>query len=499
MLSFSAEVKHAITITFFVYTALLIVVAFVSGRHMARTALNDYVDEFYTGGRGLGVIVVAFITAAGICSSGTFVGGPGLDHALGLGYALINFFSFVFTTLVALGAVGKKLGIVGRRINAATYMDVILARYNDNKAILIVGVTTVIVFLVTYCSSQFMGGARMLEVVTGLDYKVTLFLFAIVVVAYSTFGGIKGVGIAVILQGVIMTIGAVALGIAAIRYSGGLANIFLNMEAYNPEFVRPQSMDFKFIASLWIIFGFVYLAMPHGVLSALTYKSSTALHKAIFIGALLVPIWSFAMNISGCASIGIFPGLTIADHTTPAMAATTLPPLLAGLTIAGAAAAAQSTISAMILAISGTLLKNVYQRLNKVATPKQLRKVSLYATLAVGLATFFMAFNPPPQLEWIVMFAIGGLASAFFWPMLLGLYWPRMNQWGALSSMLVGTGAYMIGKYFYKPFAMGMDAVVISLILALIVAVVASLLTPPTDLKTLQIFWGAEPIKTDIN
>ena len=494
MLNISDDIKFAITITFFVYTFILIAVAFFSARHMAKTALNDYVDEFYTGGRGMGVILIAFITAAGICSSGTFVGGPGLNHALGLGYAMINFFSFVFTTLIALGAVGKKLGIVGRRINAATYMDVLLARYNDNKLILISGVSIIVVFLVTYCSSQFMGGARMLEVVTGLDYKVTLFLFAVVVVAYSAFGGIKGVGIAVVLQGAVMTIGALALGIAAIKSSGGLSNLFMNMEAYNPEFVRPQSIDLKFMVSLWVIFGFVYLAMPHGVLSALTYRSSKALHKAIFIGAILVPIWSFSTGFAGCASIGIVPGLEVADHATPAMASMTLHPILAGLTIAGAAAAAQSTISAMILAVSGILLKNCYERLNKNATARQLRNVSIIATLVVGITTYIMALDPPSQLEWIVMFAIGGLAASFFWPMLLGLYWPRMNQYGAIASMLVGIFAYMIGKYFYKPIALGMDPVVVGLSLSLIAAIVVSLLTPPTDMRTLQVFWGAEPV-----
>jgi sodium/pantothenate symporter len=181
------------------------------------------------------------------------------------------------------------------------------------------------------------------------------------------------------------------------------------------------------------------------------------------------------------------------------MAATTLNPILAGLTIAGAAAAAQSTIAAMILAVSGIIVKNIIERVKPDATPRQLRFSAVAATFVTGIATFIMALDPPPQLEWIVMFAIGGLASAFFWPMLLGLYWPRMNQWGALASMLVGVAIYMTGKYFYKPLAMGLDPIVIGLGSGLIAAIAVSFATKPTDMRTLQIFWGAEPVSEEKN
>lgn len=494
----SASIKATITVTFFVYTFALIIIAFISGRKMAHIPVEKYVDEFYTGGRTMGAIFVALITAAGICSAGTFVGGPGLTHKLGLGYGLVNLFSFIFTTVIVTGTIGKKMGIIARRIKATTYMDVLSARYNDNKVLLFSGVIVILTFMVAYCASQFMGGARMLEVVTGIKYSFALALFAVVVIAYSTFGGIRGTGLATILQGIVMTVGSLALGIGSLRYAGGFSKMFYAIEAYNPTFIQPQSFSMGWILSLWVIFGFVYLAMPHGTLGVLAFKNSLALHRATFLGAILVPIWAFSMNITGLASIALFPGLEVADHTTPLMAATVLNPVLAGLVIAGAGAAIQSTIAAMILAISGTLVKNVYARMYKKASAKRLRTISITFTFLTGIATYIFALNPPPELEWIVIFAIGGLASAFFWPMLLGLYWWRMNQWGAVGGVIIGLLMYIIGKGVYPPLAMGLDPVIIGMVSSLIASVVLSLITSPTDMKTLQIFWGAEPVKEDI-
>ena len=49
----------------------------------------------------------------------------------------------------------------------------------------------------------------------------------------------------------------------------------------------------------------------------------------------------------------------------------------------------------------------------------------------------------PPSLIWIInMFAFGGLETAFFWTLLLGLYWKKANRTGAILSMAGGTIAY---------------------------------------------------------
>ncbi|RGY97602.1 hypothetical protein [Clostridium sp. AM58-1XD] len=348
----SGKIKMIVTITFVVYTIFLIAIAFLSGKSMSKISSKNYVDEFFTGGRKTGVLMLAFITAAGICSGGTFIGGPGMDNARGISYSLMNFFSFVFIGVNTIGTVGKKLGIIARRINADTYMDVFMARYNNNKIILSIGSFAIVIFLLCYCSSQFIGGARMLEVITGLDYKVAIILFAVVVIAYSTLGGIRGAGLASILQGTVMTIGALALGIGAVHYAGGMESIFRSLEAFDPTFVNPTTDSMWWMLSLWVMFGIIYLAMPHGALGCLTYKDTKTLHRAIFVACVCTPIWSISMNFSGLASVGIFGALDVADHTTPLMAATVLHPVLAGLTISGACAAAQSTIAAMLLAIS---------------------------------------------------------------------------------------------------------------------------------------------------
>jgi sodium/pantothenate symporter len=149
-----------ILFTFMIYFALLLVLGYVGGRSLIGLKAKDYVDQFYTAGRGLGSSLVAMILAAGLVSAGTFVGTPGLAYQKGLVWVVLTNWQN-FLNLMILGVVGKKIGIIARRIDARSYLDIFGARYEDNRAVLIVSGLSLLIFLIPYASIQFVGGARL--------------------------------------------------------------------------------------------------------------------------------------------------------------------------------------------------------------------------------------------------------------------------------------------------------------------------------------------------
>lgn len=134
--------RMAMIVTFFIYTVAIVAVSLWAKRSMDKAAVDSYVEEFYTGGRGLGVLAVAFMIAAGLCGAGTFVGAPGLAYKVGGPWLLINA-SQIFVTFVVLGEIGKKIGIVARRIDAQSYLDLLVHRFNGNKVVILFGVMSV--------------------------------------------------------------------------------------------------------------------------------------------------------------------------------------------------------------------------------------------------------------------------------------------------------------------------------------------------------------------
>ncbi|HPC76570.1 MAG TPA: sodium/pantothenate symporter [Synergistales bacterium] len=488
----SSATRTVILITFIVYSIALLVVGFYSKRRMDKTALDKFVEEFYTGGRGMGSLVIALMIAAGLCSAGTFLGGPGLGYSVGLTWVMV-LFAQNFMNFYILGEIGKKVGIVARRINAQSYLDLFVYRYNHNKMVGLIGVAGIVIFLGSYVVAQFVGGARLFESMTGQPYWLGLTIFALVVLFYAAFGGIRGVSAAIVIQGLVMTAAVLALFIGGLRFLLPLESSVRSIAEMNPALVTPWTWAPGYQFSMWVVFGLVMIGLPHGAMGCLVYKDTKAMHRAIVIGTIFVVLWTFALVWMGHMTKAVFPNLAVPDHAIPTLAMRVLPPWLAGVTLAGVAGAIQSTIGAMVIVISSTLVKDAYQAyINPKAEPAKLKKVTIWSTVAICVAIFLGALFPPHALEWIVVFAVGGLASAFFWPLILGLYWMRTNEHGAAAGMAGGMATYIIGAGKYLPITFGMNAIMVSLAVSLALTVGVSLMTPKTPKGIIMTWFGRE-------
>ncbi|MDD5014713.1 MAG: sodium/pantothenate symporter [Atribacterota bacterium] len=485
----SSSIKAGITISFLLYSLILVIGTVYSGRMMAKTSINKYLDEFYTAGRGLGTLVIAFLISASICSSSSFIGAPGVLYSFGLTWGIM-FPMFTFANLNVLGTVGKKLAIISRRISIQSYIGVLYERYNKNRAILIVSVVSILIFLTSYAASQLIGGARILEVITGIPYIWALVLFGGVVILYSAFGGLRGISIVVVFQGIIMTIGALLLFIFALK-AIGMSNGFYALEKANPQLVKVTGFPLRYQLSLWVAFGLVYIAYPHGALGAMVYKNSKSMHKSIVVGAIVVAIWSLCIQIPAILARAVIPNISVPDHVIPLLSAKILPPWLAGVVMAGAGAAAQTTIATMLIVMSAAVVKDFYLIVvNPKISEKFIKRFIFYVTGAIGIVLFILASFPPKMLTFIVIYAVGGLSATFFWPFLLGLYWMRATEWGALGSMISGIVSYILLKTFIKPLAFGMDPIIMSMLVSLVFMIVLSLSSKKTPKHIIEIFWG---------
>ena len=182
-----------------------------------------------------------------------------------------------------------------------------------------------------------------------------------------------------------------------------------------------------------------------------------------------------------------------------------------GFAIIGPLAASISTISGLLIVASSAIIKDIYLHAKKTkgekVSDKKLRLLSMAATGIIGVLVFFIAVTPP-SLIWIInMFAFGGLETAFFWVLLLGLFWRKANKAGAILAMAGGTFIYilpMLGKILllltsadwatslaaalnWSPF--GLHRIVLGLTVSLVCFIVGAYKGKPTSEETLALFF----------
>ncbi|MEI5528418.1 hypothetical protein WB388_48595, partial [Streptomyces brasiliscabiei] len=77
--------------------------------------------------------------------------------------------SQVVTGYFVLMVLGKKFAITARKYNAVTLIDFLKERYNS-KWVVWLSSLSIIIFLFSAMAAQWVGGARLIESLTGLSY-----------------------------------------------------------------------------------------------------------------------------------------------------------------------------------------------------------------------------------------------------------------------------------------------------------------------------------------
>lgn len=460
-----------------IFLLIIFAVGFWSNKFVLKS--NSFLEEYFLGERQMGGFILAMTMVATYGSAGSFIGGPGVAYTQGLGWVLLAMAQLA-TGYFTLMVLGKKFAIVARQYKAITLIDFLKERY-QSKTVVLLSAASIIIFLFSSMTAQWIGGARLVESLTGLHYTTALFIFAFSVLVFVIVGGFRAVALTDAVQGVVMFMGTLILLIATIKAGGGIPKIIADLAAENPNLISPfgaeRTLTPAYVSSYWILVGVGVVGLPQITVRAMSYKNSKAMHSAIIIGTIVVGFIMLGMHLIGVFARPVLPGIKIGDTVMPLLSMKVLPPFVAGIVLAAPMAAIMSTVDALLILVSSALVKDVYLNYIKPnAKDNHVKKVSFSVTAIIGIIVILLALTPPDLIIWLNLFSFGGLESVFIWPVILGLYWSKGNKYGAITSMILGMGSYILLDRFY-PNAFGVHTVVVPIILSFTGFIVVSLLS----------------------
>ncbi|MFQ3545650.1 sodium/pantothenate symporter [Halobacillus rhizosphaerae] len=469
--------NREVIIPLLIFLVVIFITGFYASKHLKTT--SNFLQEYFLGSRQLGGFILAMTMISTYGSASSFVGGPGVAYTMGLGWVLLSMTQLPAGYFV-LSVLGKKFAIMARKIHAVTLIDFLKERY-QSKWVVILSALSIIIFLFSAMAAQWVGGARLIESLTGLSYTAALFIFAVSVLVYVIIGGFRAVAITDTVQGVVMFVGTLIILIGTIVAGGGMGKIISDLAAENPGLITPFGADHSltplYVSSFWILVGVGVVGLPQVAVRAMSYKTSKGMHRALIIGTVVVGFIMLGMHLTGVFARAVMPGIEVGDTVMPRIAMEVLPSWLSGIVLAAPMAAIMSTVDSLLLLVSSAVVKDVYLNYVKPGADDQtIKRFSLGVTTVIGVLVFAMAIHPPELLIWLNLFSFGGLEAAFIWPVIMGLYWKKGNASGALASILMGVGSYILFNTF-MPNAFGMHTVVMPVLLSLIAYVGVSLLT----------------------
>ena len=469
--------KWEVILPLAIFLVIIFIIGFYANSRVNQS--NSFLQEYFLGGRQLGGFVLAMTMMATYGSASSFIGGPGIAYTRGLGWVLLSMAQLAAGYFVLM-ILGKKFAIMARKYKAITMVDYLKGRYKSDTVVILSSLS-IIIFLFASMAAQWVGGARLIESLTGLPYRTALLIFAVSVLVYVIIGGFRAVALTDAVQGLVMLFGTIILLVATVIAGGGMENIMSQLVAENPNLVSPYGAERDltplYVSSFWILVGVGVVGLPQISMRAMSYKNSKGMHTAIIIGTIVIGAVMLGMHLIGVLARAVMPGIEVADTVMPTLAMEVLPGFVAGIVLAAPMAAIMSTVDSLLILVSATIVKDLYVNYIKPdSSEKQIKTLSFYVTTIVGLLVVFFAMTPPDLIIWLNLFAFGGLESVFIWPVVLGLYWEKGNKYGAIASMIVGMGSFIIiDQYFPTPF--GMHTVVLPIVFSFLVYVTVSLLT----------------------
>lgn len=426
----------------------LLLTAFV-GWYVGRRSEQN-IQTYYVANRSLGGFVLAMTLVATYTSASSFIGGPGIASQVGLSWVYLAMIQ-IPTAWLTLGVLGRRFVRVGIATKSVTVTGFLCHRYHS-PAVAALSSCALLIFFLAAMTAQFVGGARLFQAATGLNYLISLTLFAGTVIFYTAFGGARAVALTDALQGVVMVCGTVLLLWATVKAGGGWANLFDKLEALDPGLISPtgpaHAVPWSRLSSFWVLVCFGVIGLPHTASRCLTYRDSRAMHKAMITSTLTLSLILFGMTLCGAFSRLLLHNVE-PDLMMPTLAKTLLHPVASGIFLAGPLASMMSTLDSQLLQMAATVTQDVSGLFSGGEKFAKNTKIAGYITFCLGLITFILALNPPQLLVWLNLFAFGGLESCFFWPLVLGLYWRTASKQGALISMIIGLLTYLI--FYFNP------------------------------------------------
>jgi len=473
------------TVIVLAYMAGIFVLAQVVSREKAGHQ-KDAKDYFLASKSLPWWAIGASLIAANI-SAEQIIGMSGSGYAIGLAIA-----SYEWMAALTLLLVGKYFLPIFLRNGIYTMPQFLEQRYGGRIRTLMAVFWLGLYIFVNLTSILWLGSIAVSQV-AGIDQMLALALLGAFALLYQLYGGLKAVALTDIVQVSLLVLGGLlvaGLTLSKIGDGAGIVAGFSKLWAAHPEhfhmILDKTSPYYKDLPGLSVLIGGMWIMNvsywgfnQYIIQRALAAKDLKEAQKGVLFAAFLKLLMPVIVVLPGIAALMLAPDLTRPDQAYPSMMQI-LPTGILGLVFAALVAAIVASLASKINSIATIFTLDFYQRAGNHPDQRHLVRVGrIAASVAVLLAiltakpllgSFDQAFQ---YIQEYTGFFTPGIVVIF----ILGLFWKRANEAGALAAAVGSFGLSILLKMAWPelPF---IDRVGIVFLLALALAVIVSLLTP---------------------
>jgi SSS family solute:Na+ symporter len=405
-------------------------------------------NSYLNASRSMPLPIVTAAYVAANCGALEIVG----LSALAAQYGVSAFHFYWIGAIPAMIFLALFMMPVYRRSGVRSVPEYLEVRYGPRLRLLNSAVLSITMLLLGGISLYAM--AQVLAVVAGLNFNLSVLLFAGVVLVYVLLGGIRATIYNEVFQLAVMLAGLIPLAVHSWRIGATSSGPDLKMHLWQrlPFISQASSTDaFGTIFGLGAVLSFAYWCTDFVQMQrAFAARSEREARQ--------VPLWagfgklafSFIVVLPGLAAFRVFPSLGHTqrfDQALPQLMLSFYGPAMLGLGITALVASLMSSLASNVSAFAALFTEDLYRaRLRPGRAERHyltVGRISIVIAIAFSMSASYLNFFFGNLMEHVqLIFSIFG---APFWAIfLLGMGTRRTTERGAIVGFLSGTAVALL-------------------------------------------------------
>lgn len=434
-----------------VFAIVITVETKIEERYLGVSQTSEW---FNTAGR----VIKTGLTAAAIVSAWTWAATLLQSSTVAYQYGISGPFWYAAGASIQVLLFGiLAIELKRKAPNAHTFLEIIRARYGEaaHRVFLVFALMTNMIVT----AMLLLGGAAVVNGLTGMDISLAAFLIPIGVMIYTLVGGLKATFVAdymhtIIIFVVILTFVATVYFVSPV--TGGIEGMFEKLTeaaAINPVEGNAAGAYLTMASLGGLIFGIINIVGNFGTVfvdQAYWQRAIAARPQSTVKGFLLGGACWFAIPFTLATTMGLTAvalGVDLTPEevqlglTVPAAASVLMGEVGAVLVLTMLFMAVTSAGSAELIAVSSLVTYDVYRTYkNPKASGKKLLKVSRYTIIGFGIGMGGLAvilLSMGLSLGFVYL-AMGVLIGSAVIPIALTITWKRTNKYAATAGAIIG-------------------------------------------------------------
>ncbi len=456
-------------------------------------------DHFYTAGRSISGFQNGLALAGDYMSAASFLGIAGLVALSGFD-GLIYSIGFLVGWPIVLFLIAEPL----RNLGKYTFTDVVAYRLRQRPVRIsaAIGSLAVVSF---YLIAQMVGAGNLIRLLFGLSYETAVVIVGCVMLAYVLFGGMIATTWVQIVKAVLLMFGAAALALLVLaRFNFNPLTLFAAAaETYGAGVLGPGKLvsDPLDAVSLGLALMFGTAGLPHILMRFYTVPDARTARVSVnyataFIGTFY--LLTFVLGFGAMVLVGQKAIVAVdagGNMAAPLLAEVVGGQAFLGFITAGACATILAVVAGLTLAGAAALSHDLWVNVVRggQAAPQEELRVARIATVILGAVSIALGLAFKGQnVASMVGLAFAIAASANFPALVLSVFWRRFTTRAAAASMIAGTVASLVLIYFSPTIQIGLlgaasapfplrNPGLVSMPLAFAVAVIVALASPEPE------------------